>query len=438
MQWFVQSDSRFCLVFGGERGGKSLLISYLAGLSMRPDRGGEYWVVGPDYRQARAEFLYLYQAFADADMVEGSASMPTSEVAPWSFVTKWGATWKTRSSIDIAKLASFRVEGAIMAEAGQQPYEVFLKLMGRVSETNGFLLLSGTIEKGQAWYTDMFKRWQGENPLQARSFSLPTWSNTVVYPGGREDPKIKELEAEFPHDLFMERFGAVPRKLHGVVIPEFDYAKHVKHLVPDPKLPVEIWVDPGQHCYAVLFVQKYGLVTHVLDRIYARNRIVQDVIPEAMANPLWKLIKPEHAGVIDNAGKQHHANRSQVELWQEIGHVSLRSQYVPLKTTIETVRFRLRDVNPLHQPLVLFNDHMTSAKSPDGLALDVLAEFELWKWPDRISDADSNKPINPVDRNNDAIKALGYGLVDHYGAYVERPLTPPPVRRAYWGVPASL
>lgn len=394
--------------------------------------------MGPDYRQARVEFTYLYNAFQKAGMVTGKVSMPLAETAPWSFHTVWGAVFKTRSSGDIAKLASFRVAGVIMCESAQHDYEVFLKLMGRVSETGGFMLLSGTLEKGQAWYVDLFKRWKGDNPLGARSFSLPTWANEVSYPGGRNNPRIQELEATYPPDLFLERFGAEPRKLHGLVIPEFDFEKHVRHLEPDPKLPVELAIDPGQHCYAVLFVQKWGMQVYVLDRIYTRNQIAQQVIPEAMSNPLWKLIDPARAGVIDNAGKQRHANKSQVELWREIGGIVLRSQYIHLKDTIETVRFRLRDSNPLHEPLVYFNDHMTALKSPDGMAMDVLAEFELWRWSDKADDANVNKPINPIDRNNDAIKALGYYLVDTYGVYVDRPAMPPPVRTPYWGVPSYL
>lgn len=398
---------------------------------------GEYWIVGPDYRQTRAEFTYLYEALEPEGLVKES-SMPLAETSPWSMTLAWDAVIKTRSSIDVTKLASFKVNGAIIAEAGQQDHAVYLKLLGRISETGGFLILSGTIERGQQWYIDLYKRWQAPNTLDARSFSLPTWSNTVIFPGGRDDPRIKELEGEYPEDLFEERFGAKPRKLQGLVIPEFDMATHVKKLEVDPKLPVELWIDPGQHCYAVLFVQTWGLVTHVLDRIYARGRIAQDIIPEAMGNVLWKKVDPASGGVIDNAGKQHHANKSQIELWKEIAGINLRAQYIPLPDTIQTIRWRLRDTNPLHQPLIFFNNHMTTAKTVDGMALDILAEFELWKWPDRVVDPDANKPVRPIDRNNDAIKALGYGLVDRYGVHKERPMVPAPIRSPYWGVPANL
>lgn len=429
IDWWHNSDSRFMLILGGERGGKSLIAAYAALTCLDIGRKSEYWIVGPDYRQARPEFLYMHGWLKDAGFLLGDASMPVSEAASWSMTTVFGSSIRTRSANDIQKLASFSVDGVIMAEAAQSIHEAYLKLMGRVSETNGFLILSGTLEEGLPWYGDLYERWQGENVLGARSFSLPSWSNLEVYPGGRNDPKIKELEAEYPEDLFEERFGAKPRRKLGLVLPEFDMGVHVKHLSVDTTLPVELAIDPGQHCYAVLFLQYDGLVCHVLDRVYKRGMIVHDIIPEAMANPLWKYIDPAQAGTIDNAGKQHHANKSQIELWQEIGGVSLVGKYIRLDDTISALRYRLRDTNPLHKPLVYFNDHMTNARGPDGLAMDVLAEPLSWSWPNR--GPRQNIAVRPVDKNNDAMKALGYSLVHRYGANVERKRITS-VRRSYW------
>lgn len=430
--WWFGTDARFTQILGGERAGKSWLAADLALPCMNLERNrSEYWVVGPDYLQARPEFTYLYNALHDHKMVvESSVSMPANIAAPWSFQTLWGAHIRTKSAADVQKLASFSVDGVIMAEAAQHIYESYLKLMGRVSETGGFLILSGTLERGLPWYEDLYKRWQGDNTLGARSWSLPSWSNIDIYPGGRDDPRIKELEAEYPEDLFAERFGAEPRKTYGLVLPEFEMATHVKKLQVDAKQPVELWMDPGQHCYAVLFVQHEGLVTNVLDRIYTRGQIVHDVIPMVMGNPLWKFVDPNNGGVIDNAGKQHQANKSQIELWQEIAGISLRARYVKQDILINTIRFRLGSNNPLHQPLIYFNNHMTNAKSPEGLALDVLAEPELWAWPDR--GLHRNQAIVPIDKNNDAMKALGYGLVDRHGGYVTKRKPPKGKRRGYW------
>jgi len=433
--WLGNDDARVIQLLGGERAGKSFLAALLAVMSMDINTPDEYWAVGPDYLQARPEFTYIYEAFRDgykgiSFVKPESVSMPVNIASPWSFETIWGQVWRTKSASDVQKLASFKVRGALMTEAAQQIYEAYLKLLGRIMETNGFLILSGTLERGLPWYADLYTRWQGDNELNARSFSLPTWSNTAVFPGGREDPKIKMVEAEYPEDLFLERFAAIPARKQGLVIPEFDIKKHVKKLTFNPKLPVELAIDPGQHCYAVLFVQSDGLTTHVLDAVYKHGIIAQDVIPMVLGNPLWKAVDLQHAGVIDNAGKQHMANKSQIELWQEIGHATLRAEYRKLDDTIQTVRFRLRDYPQTGLPLVFFNSHFTNSKGPNGIAKDILAEFELWHWPDRGNNR--NMPISPVDRNNDAIKALGYYLLDRYGTNVLRKSNPRGRRRDYF------
>lgn len=434
VDWWHGSDSRFIQILGGERSGKSLVASFLALSCMKPGDGDgketEYWIVGPDFYQPRAEFQYLYSWLKTAGMVEGEASMPANPAAAWVMRTTFGATIRTRSAGEVQKLASFSISGVIMAEAAQCVWEAYLKLMGRVSETGGFLILSGTLERGLPWYGDLYERWQADNTLGARSFSLPTWSNLEVYPGGRDDPAIKDLESEYPSDYFQERFGAKPQRKLGLVLPEFDMKTHVKHLKVNEHLPVELAMDPGQHCYAVLFLQYDGLVCNVLDRVYERGMIAQEVIPIAMGNPLWKRIDPSAAGTIDIAGKQHHANKSQVELWHEIAGITLSSQYIRLDDTIQALRFRLKDTNPLHQPLIFFNDHMQNLRDPAGFALDVLAEPVSWSWPDR--GPSKNVAVRPIDKNNDAMKALGYSLVQRFGSYTDKKRPKAPKRRGYW------
>lgn len=427
--WLADDEHRVCQLLGGERGGKSMLAAFLMMVSMSPEEEGEYWIVGPDYNQSRPEFKYLYDWLNDAGMV-AEVSMPASETSPWSMKTIWGAKVRTRSGADTQKLASFKVSGVIMAEAAQQIYEGYLKLLGRISETGGFLILAGTLEKGLPWYAQLFERWQGSNLYKAMSFSLPTWSNREVYPGGRDDPKIQQLESEFPPDLFMERFGAVPQRKVGIVLDTFDMKTQVVPLKVNPELPVELAIDPGQHTYAALFVQYDGMVCNVLDRVYVHNQIVHEVVPQAMGNKLWKYIDPADAGVIDVAGTQHHANKSQSELWYELAGVTLFSKKRDLDDTIQVLKYRFGTNNPLHIPLVYFSDHMSSSIDPgSGRALDVLAEPMTWKWPDR--GPEKNVPKKPIDKNNDAMKALGYSLLRRYGQTFKRRKRRT-TKRSYW------
>ena len=113
-------------------------------------------------------------------------------------------------------------------------------------------------------------------------------------------------------------------------------------------------------------------------------------------------------GVIDIAGKhKNQGARSQVQLWQELADVSLTHQYVWENDSIEVLRKHLQN------GWLLFDSRISNKRAPDGTALDVLAEPELWRWPDRSYR--QNEARRPVDKNNHAMKAIAYGAINKTG-----------------------
>ncbi len=418
---------RFLLICGGERAGKSFTSVAAALARMGPDEEDDsprtYWVVGPDYGQARAEFLYLHRALSELELV-ANVSMPEAKTVPWIMHTTYGVTIETKTSSDISKLASFSVHGVLMVEAAQQTQQTWFKLRGRVSETRGWVILSGTLEEALPWYPSLLRKWKGDNAEGGKSFSLPSWSNTAIYPGGRNDPEILALEASMPEDWFQKRFAAEAQKPHGLVIPEFEIATHVRQLelakdATGKPLPIHLAVDPATHTYAVLFIQKIGLYTHILDAVYKKNMVAQQVIPIVTGRPLFKYVDRRDGNVIDIAGTQRHANKSQVEIWQELAKVNFAAKWIPEEDTINTVRFRLGTTNTMGEPLVYFDASLPNPDPlPDGSAGHVLSEFDLWRWPDRKPG--HSVAAHPIDKANDAIKALGYYLVHHFGPVESR------------------
>lgn len=431
------SGNRFFLICGGERAGKSITSVAALFMLIDPNDAGEYtyWIVGPDYAQARAEFEYIHKALDSLGAVD-KVSMPETKTQPWilhSEIGEWKGTFETRTSSDVTKLASFTVHGVLMVEAAQQTNDVWLKLRGRVAETRGFILLSGTLENGLPWYSDMMERWLAANNESGAAFSLPTWSNTAVFPGGMDDPEIQALKRTYPPDLFDERFGAKPRKKRGLVIPEFDFRKNVKELQFNETLPVELFIDPAQHTYAVWFAQQQGQYTCIFDAVYEHGLTVFQVITLARQSKYWKYVK---GGVIDVAGTQQHANKSQVQLWKERGGVELRFRKWPQETLINTVRAHIGGYANAEAeadelvPLCYFDKSLKTGVSPDGLALEPLSEFSLWRWPK--PGENSGQPRTPIDKNNDAIKALGYGLLDWYGPFAKKVTTRTIHKAKYW------
>jgi hypothetical protein len=418
---FHDGETRLKLVAGGIRGGKS----YSTAMDVLPDlliQDGLVWIVGPDYEQCKPEWEYMHNALEKLGMISNASS---PERGARSFTTTWGARVQTKSSDDTRSLASFAPHVILMVEAGQQTYDTMQKVLERGLEHNAKIIMSGTFEGALSWYADMFERWQGENPEGGKSYSIPSWSNLAIFPGGREDEKIRALESAMPHELFMERCGAVPYKPSALVFKEFDREKHVTRIDFNPALPVELAIDPATHTYAALAIQwrTVGDTTHVyiVDEIYEHDIIAQSIIPLVKERPWFKHVK---GGVIDIAGTQRAANKSQVQIWYEETGVALRSHYVYIEESIATVKLRLQN-ETLH-----FDYRLRSDKGYDGKANGILAEFGLYKWRD-WSEGQSSK-LRPVDANNDAVKALGYWLYDKFGPVVERKKQPKPQIRAYY------
>tara|TARA_R110000868_G_scaffold386549_1_gene654846 strand:- start:1099 stop:2493 length:1395 start_codon:yes stop_codon:yes gene_type:complete len=435
---FHADRSRVRLAVGGERAGKSYLLA-MDGLSRAPwtrdMKPGVFWIVGPDYLQARPEFTYILDGYRALGRTPVRLSQPQNIASPWVMEFADGSSWETKSSSDIRKLASFAFDGVLMAEAAQQDYDVFLKLRGRMIERRAWLGMGGTLEKAAGWYVDCYNRWRGVNKEGATSFSIPTWSNLSIFPGGREDAEIKLLEATLPPDLFMERFGAVPMPAYGLVFKEFDYTKHVADLEP-MDLPVELAIDPGYTgAYAVLAIQQAGGLMRVIDEVYARYGVAQDVIAECKRRPWWdavpKIADGKTAGVIDVAGKQHQGMASHVEIWAKDGGVALRSRPVSIEDGILVVRNLLKNPADEGRPRIVFDSGLSSLKDFEGHPLGVLGEFGMYRYPDKTALQAVND--RPIDKYNHALKALGYYEYDKHGPVMGRKVNNKRKQRGYWG-----
>lgn len=406
----VESDNpRFLLIYGGERSGKSYNTVAFLGKKLKPNKYPKqrlYWIVGPDYASTRAEFTYLHDTYKALGLV-AKASMPENPNSRWSLELKTNERWETRTSADIRKLASFTIWGCLIVEANSQDEDVWPKLRGRLAEKRGWAIISGTYENTSEWFVDLYDKWSVPNPDGARAYSLPTWANSVAFPGGEQDEEILALKRGTPSDWFEERYGGVPQKPSNLVVPEFEYQSHVNdEWQHDPAFPVELAIDPAKHTYAVAFVQKVGDGALVLDAIYKHGWIAQKVIPLAMQHPLWPYVKlgTGYAGAIDIAGFAEPGTVSQAQLWRDIAGVELYGQKYPELETINAVRNALADHRLRFRNL--------GNESYRGLALEPLAEFRLWRKRAFDEPGEVGKPL---DRNNDFIKALGYWWLWRYG-----------------------
>ena len=390
-------------IVGAEGGGKSHVTAGEVAACVPWSR--LVYLVGQTYDNTHAEFNYLVEFLAKLGALEPKAvSQP-----------KHG-TWQltTRTGCHIITLSVERGAAAVIAK-GEQPDIIVLTEAGRinsesvlfasvrrVTRVRGRVILAGTLWDNHGWYAKLVDELKTPgNAWQGETYSLPAWTNTYLYPGGRNDPEILRLEELLPPDEFARTVAAERLPSRALVFGrEFDYDLHFRSLPYRPELPVNLWVDPGYFpsVYAVLAVQFAGDEVNNFDEIYLNHHTHEEMIAVARGREWWGNV---HRIVMDVAGTQHTANSrlSAAETWAKESGLFPFSQQVRILDGIARHRGFLNPRRPR-----LFHDYGCKG---------VLSEYQNYRLP---TDRDGNPTHDmPVDAHNHAMKAIGYGLIDKYG-----------------------
>lgn len=428
-----ESTASVILVSGGEGSGKSVVTA--AEIAARYGTWKKVLLVCYKTKSATNESDYLYDFLKNFGAVReyhkpegGNISLTTRD----GCIVESVSTYAEGSRAVTGTGKSYEI--IAMLEAGKQRYEVFLACLIRIQRTGGLLILSGTIEKSEPWFSDVINRLQQPNDLGAQVCIMPTWENRIDYPGGRDDPKIKKLSGELTPELFMERLGGKPSPLDSLVFKEFSFLTHVFDWVKyDPNQIVEAWIDygySGSH-YSILFAQFHPRAytrqfksdlpdapltdVWIIGDLYLDHATHEDAIIACKQLPWWNHVQ---TGVGDVVGKTHpQAGQSPFDVWQDKAGLPLRGQYILVTDNIDRQHTFLKDPTT-QMPREFFNP---SCKG--------LIEFTRWKRKEIGENVYGEAEIH----NCDFLKANGYGLIDNFGrverlhqpkaiAFGERPL----------------
>ncbi|HUV94390.1 MAG TPA: hypothetical protein VMX14_06100 [Anaerolineae bacterium] len=401
---------RIKLIAGGERGSKSYTTGYeIATWACLIPHKGLIWIVADTYELARNEWRYCYEALSTIGALDPSRPPSMPSVGAWTMWTRSKTEISTRSAHDALTLAGRAPDAIAMVEAAQMSEEVFLRCRGRVAQARGPLWLSGTFERAYLtgeWYVDKYNAWITDNEDDARAFSMPTWANTYLFPGGENDPEILALKAMYPPDLYMERLGATPCPPSNRVFRLFDPTKHVSLDAEfDTERPVQVWTDPGwAFAYAVLAVQRVpgtdGDNVNVIDEVYLAGYTAQQVIEIAKQRVWWPKVQ---AGVMDIAGKAHPGAESQEEIWRAMTGLPIVMNAVLIPDGIVRHQTYLMDDRLMGRPKLLHHPRCENTVR------------EYWRYRYREDGANRNATEVPIDRDNHALKAIAYGLIANFG-----------------------
>jgi hypothetical protein len=427
-----QSEVSTKQVAGGWRVGKSTWLA-AEGLPYMFRDNAVVWIAANDYVLARYEFQYIRDWLKWLNVPLLRDSMPA--VGPWQLKTSWGAELKTQTAADITKIEGGDLDAALVAESGLMDPDIINRLRGRVTEKSGPILMSGSLDASEPWYMDTFEKYL-RGPVDGRSWQswgVPSWENKIVFPGGREDPKILELESQLNEDEFKLKVACQIARPQELVFPDFDKRLHVvpmEYMDVDPDgnkleypefissdfgltitkiiLPkrdrVHLAIDPGgggpAGAYAVLALRKYDDIIYVIDEVYLRMTTVDEVLAECKTREWWPDVD---FAVMDIAGKQKPAMASHAEIWARPENLGFwpAMTFIHIEDGIGHLHSWIK--SPLnHRPRLWIDPNCKG----------LIKEFAVYRY----RTVKENRPISeaPIDNANHSIKALIYYLVNRF------------------------
>ena len=207
-----------------------------------------YWIVGPTYDLAEKEFRVIW------DSLIVKMQMGRDKRVKKAYNKKqgnmwiefpWGTRLECRSADHPENLVGEALNWVIMSEAAKHKLETWERFIRpALADKRG----GGDFPTTPEGFNWLHKLWQlGNDPTftDFESWSFPSWANSVVYPGGREDPEILLLERTTTPEWFAQEIGADFASFVGKIFPEWDEKTHVKKVEFIPELPNYMAFDFG-------------------------------------------------------------------------------------------------------------------------------------------------------------------------------------------------
>lgn len=411
------NNSRHRVLCNGRRWGKTLMgakelepMAFVKNRYGDPQRG---WIVGPNYTDCEKEFRVVYDSLRALGVDSLSSKFSRNvENGNMHITTNWGFDLECRSAQHPDALVGEGLDFVLMVEAGRHHRRTWAQyIRPALSDKRGWSIHSGVPEgtSQQSLLYHLWKRGQDPQNLAWQSYRMPSWTNNVVFPGGRNDPEILEAEADLTSDEFDRQYGAMFVERVGRVMQEWDDAIHLKKLRYNPQWPVYMAVDYGYtNDWVMLFIQVDNFDNaYVIRERRWKLKDTQIVAQEAKADPvLSALIRHTVAIYPDPAAPDDTAI-----LVRELGIPARGNTGGEIKTRLAMIRSRLKPrpegADPEDQQAgIVFDQSCTQ------LAWEMR---EGYRWPEHKSEI-RNETENPMDIDNHGPEALGRFVRGYYQA----------------------
>lgn len=372
----------------------------------RTGRRAEFWIVGPEYSDAEKEFRVLYDTLKRMNAVFDQPGTYYSPAGGQLSISMFDGRFQvhTKSAKLPTTLVGEALEGVIFAEAAKIKPIVWPKyIRPMLADYKGWAMFTSTPE-GKNWFYENWKK--GQDPSQKEWFSIkaPSWSNNILFPGGRNDPEILSLEASMSREKFKQEIGADFTEFVGRVFKDFDEEVNVTDCMYDPRLPLYVAADYGYTNPNVLQFIQVGVWgdVYVIAEYYKAQRTTSDMIRDVKSDMrLAGLARAAVALYPDPEDPGASAELSEAFGWQIKGNTGGL-----LNTRIELIRKLLKP-----QPLELPDGH--PEKLPklwfDRSCQNSVRDFLDYRYPETKEEAIAagvETPEKPVKANDHGTEAF--------------------------------
>lgn len=397
---------RHRVLSNGRRWGKTLLggkevepTAFVTNRLGNPQRG---WIIGPNYVDCEKEFRVVYDTFKALGIDQVSSKfLKNSENGNMVIATNWGWVLECRSAAHPDSLVGEGLDFVLMVEAGRLHRRTFTEYVRpALSDKRGWSLTTGVPELATetALLYWGFQRGLEHLTKPWRSWRMPSWTNTVVFPGGRNDPEIKEAEDDLTDEEFRRQYGGEFVDRVGRVMSEWDDEIHLKRIKYNPDWPLYGACDYGYTNWWVwlwIQVDPFDNV-YVLGEIYVKQMDTERIAKEILVPHPWMS---KCVAFFAPPGEPDETN------------ILMRHLKVPartntggeLKTRLSMIRTRLKP-RPAHAPpeeqqaqIVFDRDRCTHL---------IWEMSSGYRWPQHRNET-KNESEMPLDKDNHGPEALG-------------------------------
>lgn len=414
-QLYHSAPQRFRVACCGRRFGKSTMAARDRELNLfTPDQRG--WIVGPTYDLGEKEFrvmwddLIIGQKLGRDKRVKKAYNRRTGEMF---MEFPWQSRVEVRSAQHPEHLVGEALNWAIMSEAAKQNAETWERFIRpSLSDYRGPCDFPTTPE-GNNWLYDLWMlSLNPEVSAMYAAWNFPSWMNDVVYPGGREDPEIKLIEATTSDEWFAQEIAADFTSFVGRIYSEFNPTTHVRAHTYRPDWPNYMAVDFGfvNELAAIEFQISPRDEVFVWREHYKSYWTLEKHVAYMKSRPQPEGYKIDLAfgDPADPEGIMYLCEHFTQTIGMPEAKVNWREGVDLVKTFLKP-----RDTG------VEIDEYGTPADPVPGLLVDpsclfTISEFNGYRAPEEVKattkESSQAKAINPKQKDN-AMDALRYGLV---------------------------